>query len=343
MLDIFSDALLKSHTREGILDSVQESKQDFLEKGKKAQIGEIREWRGVKFQKQPNGGWIPVRQGTKEAKKEEEVDWKKVTKEDLDNLPTGTKISFEDELSGETIVSEKQEDGSWKDGEGNKWSSEEVKESVSHPDAHGHKMEKPAEKKEESKKELTSDQKKFLDDFFDPSTLVDSARGAMGDAMTMEDFSQWVTVDDNSDYAVKEISEKLGIEEDEAEKIYEDRKRKAIEEIKNNPDKYELQETSFDEEWGIDFNNVRDVIGDEYTDKQINSVLNDLRESDVDEFELEVPKRKRVSPDSASNWIWDKVDELVTEVGDGRGDKETRDILYGLINAKTFYENKSKK
>ena len=52
------------------LGGFQESKEEFLEKGKKAQIGEIREWKGQKFQKQPNGGWIPVKQGTKSSKKE---------------------------------------------------------------------------------------------------------------------------------------------------------------------------------------------------------------------------------------------------------------------------------
>ena len=52
------------------LGGFQESKEEFLEKGKKAQIGEIREWKGQKFQKQPNGGWIPVKQGIKGSKKE---------------------------------------------------------------------------------------------------------------------------------------------------------------------------------------------------------------------------------------------------------------------------------
>lgn len=52
------------------LGGFQESKEEFLEKGKKAQIGEIREWKGQKFQKQVNGGWIPVKQGTKGTKKE---------------------------------------------------------------------------------------------------------------------------------------------------------------------------------------------------------------------------------------------------------------------------------
>lgn len=59
-MDQYFDALQKSHTREGILGSVSETKEEFLEKGKKAQIGEIRTWKGVKFQKQPNGGWTPV-------------------------------------------------------------------------------------------------------------------------------------------------------------------------------------------------------------------------------------------------------------------------------------------
>ena len=44
------------------LDAFQESKEEFLEKGKRAQIGEIREWKGQKFQKQVNGGWTPVKQ-----------------------------------------------------------------------------------------------------------------------------------------------------------------------------------------------------------------------------------------------------------------------------------------
>ena len=38
------------------LDAFQESKEEFLEKGKRVQIGEIREWKGQKFQKQVNGG-----------------------------------------------------------------------------------------------------------------------------------------------------------------------------------------------------------------------------------------------------------------------------------------------
>lgn len=152
MLDIFTEALLKSHTREGILDSVQESKQDFLEKGKKAQIGEIREWKGQKFQKQPNGGWIPVKQGQGNTKGSD-FDWKKVKKEDIEGLPDGTKISYEDELSGETVHIEKK-GNSWIDKDTKEaYSIEEVIEGVKHPDAHGHKIEKPSAEEENRKEE----------------------------------------------------------------------------------------------------------------------------------------------------------------------------------------------
>jgi len=47
-----------------IAKNIQESYID-LEKGKKANIGEIREWNGKKFQKQANGKWEEIRGGAK--------------------------------------------------------------------------------------------------------------------------------------------------------------------------------------------------------------------------------------------------------------------------------------
>lgn len=47
------------------------SQDDFLEKGKKAQIGEIREWKGKKHQKQADGSWKPVKAGGKKGSKKE--------------------------------------------------------------------------------------------------------------------------------------------------------------------------------------------------------------------------------------------------------------------------------
>jgi|LSQX01.1.fsa_nt_gb hypothetical protein len=149
------------------MGSFVESKEEFLEKGKKAQIGEIREWKGQKFQKQPNGGWIPVKQGTKDSKKEEGFDWKKVTVKDMAGVPVGTKISFEDDLSGTRVVAEKVKDNSWKNEEGNTFTDGEMVESVSHPDAHDHKIEKPAAKKEEGGPKTFVDEKYGRKDKFE--------------------------------------------------------------------------------------------------------------------------------------------------------------------------------
>lgn len=44
---------------------------DFIEKGKRAQVGEIREWNGQKMQKQADGSWKPVKEsgGESDSKK----------------------------------------------------------------------------------------------------------------------------------------------------------------------------------------------------------------------------------------------------------------------------------
>lgn len=149
------------------MGSFVESKEEFLEKGKKAQIGEIREWKGQKFQKQPNGGWIPVKQGTKDSKKEGELNWKKVTEKDMAALPVGTKISYYDNLSGTDVVTTKIKENSW-EADGNTYTDEEVSQSVSHPDTENHKMEKPtAEKKEEGGPKTFVDEKYGRKDKFE--------------------------------------------------------------------------------------------------------------------------------------------------------------------------------
>lgn len=80
------------------LGGFQESKEEFLEKGKKAQIGEIREWKGQKFQKQPNGGWIPVKQGTKSSKKEFSAEDEKWLDRFFDPMDTASAFLDSEEL-----------------------------------------------------------------------------------------------------------------------------------------------------------------------------------------------------------------------------------------------------
>jgi hypothetical protein len=44
----------------GQADQIKKAYDDLIEKGKKAEIGEIREWGGKRFRKQANGKWLEV-------------------------------------------------------------------------------------------------------------------------------------------------------------------------------------------------------------------------------------------------------------------------------------------
>lgn len=61
----------------------EEPLEDFIEKGKVAQVGEIREWGGVRMQK-TNEGWIPVKEN-KSSKQEEITDKKKTEYSSIDS------------------------------------------------------------------------------------------------------------------------------------------------------------------------------------------------------------------------------------------------------------------
>jgi len=49
----------------GYIGEVEKAFTNIIEKGKKANIGEIREWSGQKFRKEASG-WVPVKMGTSE-------------------------------------------------------------------------------------------------------------------------------------------------------------------------------------------------------------------------------------------------------------------------------------
>ena len=81
-MDQFFEALEKSKNNVvlNVIGQVQyDETADVLEKGKRAQMGEIREWNGLKYQKTSNG-WIPVKQQKEGAsEKKEETGSKKDT------------------------------------------------------------------------------------------------------------------------------------------------------------------------------------------------------------------------------------------------------------------------
>ena len=316
------------------MGSFVESKGEFLEKGKKAQIGEIREWRGQKFQKQPNGGWIPVKQGTKGSKKEEGFDWKRVTVKDMAGVPVGTKISFEDDLSGTRVVAEKVKDNSWKNEEGNTFTDEEMVESVTHADAHDHKIEKPSTEKKEEKKEFSKDDEQFLKRFFDPMSVVDAFENEYsGEGATVEDFEKFVTVGGQAeDMGVDTLMSELNLSNKEATDLYRERSKKMLEEVKKNPEKYGFEAKSENKAVA----GVKDWIGDEASDQEISDVLDAV----ADFVSPSMLKIQANSPLQFGEKVYDRADEIMEKYRehfdhwdgiDSMPDKQLRKILVAIM------------
>lgn len=70
-MDQYFEALEKAKNNVvlNIVEQIQCEGADFLEKGRAAQMGEIRIWNGLKYQKTPNG-WVPVKGEKKEGASE---------------------------------------------------------------------------------------------------------------------------------------------------------------------------------------------------------------------------------------------------------------------------------
>lgn len=84
-MDKYFEALEKSKNQVtlGVLGQVGfDETAEVLEKGKRAAMGEIREWNGIRYQKTP-GGWIPVKQqeGASKTESSSELKEKKVVSE----------------------------------------------------------------------------------------------------------------------------------------------------------------------------------------------------------------------------------------------------------------------
>ena len=85
-MDQFFEALEKSKNNVvlNVMEQVQyDETADVLEKGKRAQMGEIREWNGLKYQKTPNG-WVLVKE---EKKSGSEVAFIKLKNADYSEIP----------------------------------------------------------------------------------------------------------------------------------------------------------------------------------------------------------------------------------------------------------------
>ena len=71
--------------KDGDVQNLQKSLNDFLQKGKAAQDGEVREWGGQKYKKQ-GGKWLPVTQGREGAQKDPTPN--KSSKQDQKSTPS---------------------------------------------------------------------------------------------------------------------------------------------------------------------------------------------------------------------------------------------------------------
>lgn len=138
MSDIFTSVLDKDNVMDRICKSIgPDTTAEILEKGKRAEIGEVRTWGGYKYQKTASG-WVPFKEGSKQekepsVKQEKEVsDYKplivkKTTKDGTtERKDYGTVKEFKDK-NGNPIYSIQFENGStW----GNFGSEEEAQKVI---------------------------------------------------------------------------------------------------------------------------------------------------------------------------------------------------------------------
>ena len=86
MNDIFTSILNKDNAMDRMCKSIgPDTTAEILEKGKKAEVGEVREWKGQKMRKTANG-WIPVTDGKQKSNQEEPSTETKEQPQDLATL-----------------------------------------------------------------------------------------------------------------------------------------------------------------------------------------------------------------------------------------------------------------
>lgn len=97
------DEILKAHADRtaNIFHSING---DEIQKGKKGQIGEIREHGGVKYKKVDEGKWVPVHDGNKAGAKQEDQSDEKVSKQEGASRTSGVDQKGDSTLSPEQTI-----------------------------------------------------------------------------------------------------------------------------------------------------------------------------------------------------------------------------------------------
>ena len=209
-----------------------------FEKGKKANIGEVRDWNGQKYQKTVNG-WVPVKQGANPSNQ---------------------------------------------------------------------------------KTELTGDQKKFLDKFYDPQDAYNHFEEFNADTgkETYQDFVEWASDGRDVEMAVETLVEKLGITEEQALELDKEYNEKLIKDAEKFFDK--KKETDKEQKNDM-FSEASKLIANIYK-KELGSSERKAAEKAFFDY---VETMKSTSTDSKS--LNSKVNDVKDWIGDDASDQEISDVL----------------
>lgn len=116
MNDIFTSVLNKDNAMDRMCKSIgPDTTAEILEKGKRAEIGEVRTWGGYKYQKTASG-WVPFKEGSKQTSEEPKGSGSKAeiekqikrVEDEQDQIEETTQKNllaiFREELGPETVV-----------------------------------------------------------------------------------------------------------------------------------------------------------------------------------------------------------------------------------------------
>lgn len=326
-----------------------------IKKAKAAQIGEIRTWSGVKMRKEANG-WVPVKEGSGGKGKEEEGKIKEAGPEDLleharnaseTALMNATKVSGDPavrEAAHKELMRRKSEEAqeTFKapgegiarktgKGGGDPGREKDGNEYDEEGKTTGGKESKP--KAEKSKEEPKKEEKK-------PDTKKEEKEGELPFEKKMKEFRK-----EMADLGEKITNYKTEKEFDDymlqIKAVTAEMKAFVTKEMKAQGDKLvkdqegKKEEGKVSNDFGIDYKNVQSWVGDEYTDKQINGVMDSLyEEGSVSKKDLAIKGAK--SQMHESELVHEKVKDLFGEVRIGLwpadlNPDQIEDILWGVV------------
>lgn len=337
-----------------------------IQKGGKGMVGEIREWSGKKYKKQASGKWVEV--SDKGMTQKEHSSKVKELKEQARNpkgsgfkydskhpswktaeehYEAGSKLSDKEHSDEEVGLGDKKIEhlGERKNGlkEG-KWVRKENGKITHIAEFKAGKVQRGSYEDDEQQEEVGLGGSK-------PSEVLYGAKREEEWSKLKKDFADGKINEQQFDVKTGKFKQaiytevrveaiKLGHSEKSAEALARKQANGIIEEtgIGDKKDSSHGKEA----ERGIQYklnDIIREEVGD-YTDAEIESITDQLEEAGISDREIKINHAS--SPEDRSRKILKKVDELQDELRPGLEHKNLkeeniRDILYGLVSAKSFY------